>query len=54
MISGELDSPTLDQAEQQGYLVLHKPLDAVVLYALLGRQLPSGPLTGIAKRNEIA
>lgn len=37
MISGELDSPALAQAEQEGYLVLHKPLDPDALHALLSR-----------------
>ncbi|OAI04446.1 hybrid sensor histidine kinase/response regulator [Methylomonas methanica] len=41
MISGEFDSPALAQAEQEGYLVLHKPLDPVALYALLSRLLPA-------------
>ncbi|PPD32922.1 MAG: hybrid sensor histidine kinase/response regulator [Methylomonas sp.] len=39
MISGEFDSPALAQAEQEGYLVLHKPLDPEALYALLSRLL---------------
>jgi len=41
MISGEFDSPALAQAEQEGYLVLHKPLDPEELHALLCRLLPS-------------
>ncbi|TPQ24702.1 hybrid sensor histidine kinase/response regulator [Methylomonas koyamae] len=40
MISGEFDSPALAQAEQEGYLVLHKPLEPEALYALLCRILP--------------
>jgi len=40
MISGEFDSPALAQAEQEGYLVLHKPLDPEALYTLLCRLLP--------------
>ncbi|CAD6871859.1 ATP-binding response regulator [Methylomonas fluvii] len=40
MISGEFNSPALAQAEQEGYLVLHKPLDPEALYALLSRLLP--------------
>jgi signal transduction histidine kinase len=35
MVSGEYDSPELMQAEAEGYFVLHKPLDAGDLYALL-------------------
>ncbi|MDX8125671.1 hybrid sensor histidine kinase/response regulator [Methylomonas sp. OY6] len=54
MISGEFNSPALAQAEQEGYLVLHKPLDPEALYALLSRLLPADPLTGIAKKNAIA
>jgi len=41
MISGEFDSPALAQAEQEGYLVLHKPLDPEALHDLLCRLLPS-------------
>lgn len=41
MISGEFDSPALAQAEQEGYLVLHKPLDPETLHALLYRLLPA-------------
>ena len=40
MISGEFDSPQLQQAEQEGYLVLHKPLEPSELYAVLCRWLP--------------
>ena len=39
MISGEFDSPELRQAEHEGYLVLHKPLDPEKLHALLARWL---------------
>lgn len=35
MVSGEFDSPVLLQAEQEGYLVLRKPLEPFKLYALL-------------------
>ncbi|MEI8571032.1 hybrid sensor histidine kinase/response regulator [Methylomonas sp. EFPC1] len=41
MVSGEFNSPALAQAEQEGYLVLHKPLDPVALHALLSRLLPA-------------
>ncbi|WP_427500953.1 hypothetical protein ACQE3E_19335 [Methylomonas sp. MED-D] len=54
MIGGEFDSPTLAQAEQQGYLVLHKRLDPVASYALLSRLLPSDLPTGVAQTNETA
>jgi len=37
MISGEFNSPDLIEAENQGYLVLHKPLEPEVLSALLSR-----------------
>lgn len=37
MVSGEFQSPALAQAEDEGYLVLHKPLDPVALHALLER-----------------
>ena len=39
MISGEFDSPELKQAEGEGYLVLHKPLDPEKLHAMLTRWL---------------
>lgn len=41
MISGEFDSPALAQAEQEGYLVLHKPLDPEALFAVLSCLLPT-------------
>jgi len=41
MISGEFNSPDLIQAEQEGYLVLHKPLEPEALYVLLNRLLMS-------------
>lgn len=37
MVSGEFQSPELAQAEDEGYLVLNKPLDPVALHALLER-----------------
>ena len=37
MISGEFNSPELLEAEDEGYLVLHKPLEPEVLLALLSR-----------------
>lgn len=40
MISGEFNSPELIEAEQEGYLVLHKPLEPETLHALLSRWLP--------------
>lgn len=39
MISGEFDSPDLKEAEAEGYLVLRKPLQPEVLFALLSRWL---------------
>ena len=43
MISGELDAPELATAEEQGYLVLRKPLDPQALQAVLGHWLASTP-----------
>lgn len=44
MISGELDSPELAEAEEQGYLVLRKPVEPTELQAVLGHWLlpPAG------------
>ena len=39
MISGEFNSSELIQAESEGYLVLHKPLEPEVLFTLLSRWL---------------
>lgn len=39
MISGELDSPELAEAEEQGYLVLRKPVEPRELQAVLGHYL---------------
>lgn len=39
MISGEFNSPELQLAESEGYLVLHKPLESEVLFTLLSRWL---------------
>lgn len=39
MISGELDSPELAEAEEQGYLVLRKPVEPTELQAVLGHWL---------------
>jgi hypothetical protein len=39
MISGEFDSPELLRAEQEGYLVLRKPLQPDELHAVLSRWL---------------
>lgn len=41
MISGELDSPELAEAEEQGYLVLRKPVETTELQAVLGHWLLS-------------
>ncbi|NTV94358.1 MAG: hybrid sensor histidine kinase/response regulator [Thiobacillus sp.] len=50
MISGELDSPELAEAEEQGYLVLRKPVEPTELQAVLGNWLSSpegdGPDSG--------
>jgi len=53
MISGEFDSPALAQAEQEGYLVLHKPLDPEALHTLLCRLLPSDLPAGIGKNETV-
>ncbi|WP_200884565.1 ATP-binding response regulator [Methylotenera sp. N17] len=39
MVSGEFNSPELIEAENEGYLVLHKPLEPEVLFTLLSRWL---------------
>ncbi len=39
MVSGELNSPELLEAENDGYLVLRKPLDVVKLHAVLAQWL---------------
>jgi len=39
MISGEFNSPELQNAESEGYLVLHKPLEPDQLFAVLSRWL---------------
>ena len=39
MVSGELHSPALQEAENEGYLVLPKPLDVVRLHAVLTQWL---------------
>ena len=39
MVSGEFNSPELLKAEEDGYLVLHKPLEPEALYVLLDRWL---------------
>jgi len=46
MVSGEFDSPALAQAEQEGYLVLHKPLEPESLHTLLSRLLPASAISG--------
>ncbi len=37
MVSGEFNSPVLQAAEEEGYLVLRKPLEPAKLYALLAQ-----------------
>lgn len=39
MVSGEINSPELLEAQDEGYLVLHKPLDTEQLHAVLSRWL---------------
>jgi signal transduction histidine kinase/CheY-like chemotaxis protein len=43
MVSGEFNSPELQRAENEGYLVLRKPLEAAQLHALLSQWLPHTP-----------
>ncbi len=45
MISGELDAPELTQAEDQGYVVLRKPVDLQTLHTLLRSWLVDGQPT---------
>lgn len=42
MVSGEFHSPELLEAESEGYLVLHKPLDPAELHAVLSTWLARG------------
>ena len=42
MVSGEWDSPALRQAEEEGYLVLRKPVAPEQLHALLRQWLCEG------------
>lgn len=44
MISGELDAPELAAAQEQGYLVLRKPLEPQKLQAVLSHWLASTPV----------
>lgn len=37
MVSGEFNSPALVQAEDEGYLVLRKPVDIGLVHDLLSR-----------------
>lgn len=39
MVSGEFSSPALKQAEEEGYLVLRKPVDTELIHGLLQRWL---------------
>lgn len=39
MVSGEFDSPDLKKAEEEGYLVLHKPVEPEQLFIVLSRWL---------------
>lgn len=39
MVSGEFSSNELQEAEQEGYMVLRKPLEVTQLHALLARWL---------------
>lgn len=39
MVSGEMDKPSLREAQDEGYLVLHKPVDPQTLHDLLSRWL---------------
>ena len=50
MLSAEHDSPQLRQAEEEGYLVLSKPVCPDLLHALLSRWLGEGAPSGAAQR----
>jgi hypothetical protein len=39
MVSGEYDSPELQTAQDEGYLVLRKPVDVDELHAVLSQWL---------------
>ena len=39
MVSGEINSPELQEAQDEGYLVLRKPLDTAQLHAVLSTWL---------------
>lgn len=39
MVSGEIDTPSLREAQDDGYLVLHKPVDPQTLQDLMIRWL---------------
>jgi signal transduction histidine kinase/CheY-like chemotaxis protein len=41
MVSGEFSSPALVQAEEEGYVVLHKPVEMELMHTLLSRWLPA-------------
>ncbi|HEX5737676.1 MAG TPA: hybrid sensor histidine kinase/response regulator, partial [Hydrogenophaga sp.] len=49
MVSGELHSAELMQAEDEGYLVLCKPLDLLALHAVLDNWLNRPVLTAQAR-----
>jgi signal transduction histidine kinase/ActR/RegA family two-component response regulator len=51
MVSGEFDAPALRRAEDEGYLVLKKPVDVADLQALLGRWL-AAPVDAAAAMEE--
>lgn len=54
MISGELDSPELADAAEQGYLVLRKPVEPETLQAVLGQWLtPAGRLSSCAWQSRL-
>ena len=42
LVTGELSSPVMDEAEEEGYLVFRKPVEPDVLHAVLARWLPAG------------
>ncbi len=54
MVSGEFDSEALRQAEREGCLVLHKPLEPSQLHALLFQWLTPQDAGGGAADTHVA
>ncbi len=60
MVSGELNAPALQEAEDEGYLVLRKPVNPVELHAVLAQWLAQNkinqksPQRFISKRSQLS